>query len=120
MRTRWATWPIATPRSARRFGVGRLDREQLEAPVAVSPLELRARKRHAVELRALAAPRRPGLLRGEVADEGDGNIAHRRPVGDGDRDGVGGEAALGVHRTVDRVDHDAHRPATEVDLAALL
>ena len=43
------------------------------------------------------------------------HVGHRRPVGDGDRERVVRQAALGVQRAVDRVDDHAHRPAAEVD-----
>ena len=61
----------------------------------------------AVEPRALAAARDPLLLGPEVVDVAEEDVGHRRPVGDRDRDRVVRQAALGVDRAVDRVDHDA-------------
>ena len=63
----------------------------------------------AVEPRARRrATRAPLLARPEVVDEAEGDVGHRRPVGDGDRERVVRQPALGVQRAVDRVDDDAH------------
>ena len=43
---------------------------------------------HAVEVRALAAPRDPLLLGPEVVHEAEDDVGHRRPVGDRDRERV--------------------------------
>ena len=53
-------------------------------------------------------------------DEGEDDIGHRRAVGDGDRQRVVGQAALGVQRPVDWIDDHPHRAAAVVDLSALL
>jgi len=68
----------------------------------------------------LPAPRDP-LLRGpEVAHEAEEDVAHGGAVGDGDRERVVAEAALGVERAVDRVDDDGDRRIAVVDDPALL
>ena len=74
----------------------------------------------AVEGRAGAAAGGALLVGPEVVDEAEDDVAHRRPVGDGDRDRVVGEAALGVDRAVDRVDDHDHAGVAVVDLPALL
>ena len=45
----------------------------------------------------------------EVEDVAEDDVGHRRPVGDRDRQRVVGQAALGVHRAVDRVDDHERR-----------
>ena len=49
--------------------------------------------------------------RAEVVDEPEADVAERRPVGDGEREGEERDPALRVHRPVDRVDDDVHRAA---------
>ena len=68
------------------------------------------------------APRsaRHSSPRAEVVDVAEQHVRHRRAVGDGDRERVVGEAALGVQRAVDRVDDDEQARVAEVDDAALL
>ena len=56
--------------------------------------------------RSLAASRGPLLTGSEVVDEAEVDVAHRRPVGDRDREREEGDAALRVERAVDRVDDD--------------
>ena len=52
--------------------------------------------------------------------EPEGDVGHRRPVGDCDRERVVRGRALGVQRAVDRVDDHPHVIGSEVDLTALL
>ena len=73
-----------------------------------------------VQPRALAAPRDPLLARAEVVDVAEEDVGHRVPARDRDRDRVVRQAALGVERAVDRVDHHEHVRVAEVDRAALL
>ena len=74
-----------------------------------------------VQIRAVAASRRPLFLRSEVVDEAELDVAHRRPLRDRDREGKEANPALGVQRAVDRVEHDPRRTAAaELQLAALL
>ena len=75
----------------------------------------------AVEPRAAAAARHPLLARPEVVHEAEHDVGHRVPVGDGERERVVRQPALGVLGAVERVDHDAASgAAAEVDAAALL
>src|SRR5439155_6408861 len=68
-----------------------------------------------------SARRRPLLLRPEVVDESERDVAHRRTVGDGDRHREEPDPALRVQRPVDRVDDDARLTAgAELHLADLL
>ena len=66
-----------------------------------------AAQRAAVDRRALAARRHPLLAAAEVADVAERDVRQRGAVGEGDRDAVEGQAAFGVQRAVDRVDHHA-------------
>ena len=52
------------------------------------------------------AGRRPLLARAEVVDVAEDDVAHRRPVRDGEREREERDAPLRVHGAVDRVDHD--------------
>ena len=100
--------------------VGGLDRHELELAVVVVARRRRIGQRLAVEQDARAALRDPLLVGPEVEDVAELHVAHRVPGGDGDRDRVVGQAALGVHRAVDRVDDDQHVLRAEVDQPALL
>ena len=66
-------------------------------------------ERHAVEQRAAAARRATHSSPApKSCTKREHDVGHRRPVGDGDRERVVGQPALGVLRAVDRVDDDAH------------
>ena len=72
-----------------------------------------AAKRPPAHRRPLAALGDPLLTPGQVADEREADVVQRRPVGDGDREAEEGQAALGVERSVDRVD-DHHPGAVAI------
>ena len=93
---------------------------QLEAAVRGTPLTERRVQPPLVEEGAGSASRPPLLAGAEVVDVAELDVGHRLPGGDSDRQGVVRESALGVQRAVDRVDHDQHVAAAEVDVAALL
>ena len=76
---------------------------------------------HAVDGGAAAAPRDPLLAVAEVVDVAERDVAHRRAVGDRDRERVERQSALGVEAAVDRIDDDAPAAAAaEAALADLL
>ena len=76
----------------------RLERHELD--VVARPVE----DRLAVQERALAAHRHPLLVRAEVVDVAEEDVADRVAVGDRDAEAEVRDAALGVLRAVDRVD----------------
>ena len=76
---------------------------------------------HAVEERASTALGRPLLARPEVVDVPERDVAHRRPLGDREREREEGDPALRVDRPVDRIDDDSRRASSaEHALAELL
>ena len=89
-------------------GVGGLDAQHLEPSVAPAALGQGGVEPLAVQPGAFASPRPPLLARPEVVHEPEGHVGHRLAVGHGDRQGVAGDAALGVQRPVDRVDDHPH------------
>ena len=100
--------------------IGGLDAEHLELAVGAAALARLRREPEAVEPGALAAAGDPLLAGAEVVDVAEEDVGHRGAVGDGDRDRVVRQAALGVERAVDRVDHHERVGAAEVDGPALL
>ena len=101
---------------------GGLDRRR---PPAARPRVRRSAGSVAERRRRRATRRRRARARHssavpDVVDVAEAHVGHRRAVGDGDRQRVVGEAALGVQRAVDRVDHDEHAGIAEVDDPALL
>ena len=129
MRIRCATRAMAGPRRCDGCGCAASTATSSSSPSPAAPLDVRAPARPPAAaprrgFRVSRAPRpRVAVHSSPVASSQtnpNSDVRHRRPVGDRDRDGVRRESALGVHRAVDRVDHDAHRAAAEVDLAALL
>ena len=79
-----------------------LEREDLDRVLR----SLRAEPR-SVEERAAPAFGGPLLARAEVVDVAEHDVAHRRALGDGEREREERDAALRVHRAVDRVDDDS-------------
>ena len=116
---------VGEPRELRRglrhpARVGRLEPHDLQAAGGVAALAGLGAEALPVQPRA-GAPARPPLLAGtEVVDIGEVDVRHGGTVRHRDREGVMGQAALGVQRAVDRVDDHAHRLAAEAHLAALL
>jgi hypothetical protein len=98
-----------------RAGEGRLEGQDLDVVLR----QLRGH-RPAVQPRALAAPHGPLLAGAEVVHVAEVDVAHRRPVGDGDRERVERDAPLGVDRAVDGVDHDPDGAAAEAPDTELL
>src|SRR5207248_4283313 len=70
-------------------------------------------ERRAVQPRAFATARGPLFAAAEVVDVAECDVAHRLAVGDGDRDAEERDAALRVHRTVDRIDDDDRLPVAD-------
>ena len=115
--------PVGAARRARRprRGIQRGSADSMPSSSSRPSLPRRspavARQPPLVEPRALAAARDPLLLGPEVVDVAEEDVGHRRPVGDGDRDRVVRQPALGVDRAVDRVDDHQRVGIAEVDLA---
>ena len=64
---------------------------------------------------------RPLLAGAEVVDVSENDVAHRRPVGNREREREERDPALRVHRSVDRIDdHDSRPPASELARPELL
>ena len=121
-RRRCAVAASASAASRTQAGSAGLDPEQLEL-AADAPLRGARIQPRAVQQGALAAPRDPLLVRPEVVHEAEHDVGHRVALRDGQREREMRQAALGVARPVERVDHDEHRIArveAEVDAAALL
>src|SRR5207249_12235520 len=68
----------------------------------------------AVQRRTFAPPRDPLLAGAEVVDVAEMHIAHALAVGDGDRHREEGDPALGVQRSVDRIDDRSEEHTSEL------
>ena len=79
-----------------------------------------AAERLAVEESAAPAGRRPFLSGSEVVDVAEHDVPHRLALGDCDRETEVPQPPLGVHGSVDRVDHDVQLGGAEHALAELL
>ena len=77
-------------------------------------------ERAAVELRATTLRGRPLLAGPEVVHVAEHDVPHRRALGDRNREAEVPQSPLGVHRPVDRVDHDVQLGGAERALAELL
>ena len=105
-RTRWAT----PRRAGTTAAIASVVVPSSERISTVSPGKGRVERR-AVEPGTGAPLGNPLLARAEVEDVAEGDVVHRRSVGDGDREGEERDPALGVDRAVDRVDDDDRAPS---------
>jgi hypothetical protein len=93
----------------------RFDREQLDVLLRTHCAETLL-----PEPGASVAHPSPLLARPEVVDVAEEDVPHPLPCGHGDREREEGDAALRVHRAVDRIDEHANAVGAERALAELL